>query len=110
MYVPANSKYAWISAQPYGYNDSYGEGRTSTELIVDGEVVAQGFSASYGFTPDWQAHEEGYVVEIRIKDPDSLYHTNPASYTITLKQGGWDYTPDVQIVTFQRKRDATAGI
>ena len=99
VYVPANSKYAWISAQPYGYNDSYGEGRTSTELIVDGEVVAQGFSASYRFTPDWQAHEEGYVVEIRIKDPDSLYHTNPASYTITLKQGGWDYTPDVQIVS-----------
>ena len=72
VYVPANSKYAWISALPYGYNDSYGEGRTSTELIVDGEVAAQGFSASYRFTPDWQAHEEGYVVEIRIKDPDSL--------------------------------------
>ena len=99
VYVPANSKYAWISALPYGYNDSYGEGRTSTELIVDGEVAAQGFSASYRFTPDWQAHEEGYVVEIRIKDPDSLYHTDPASYTITLKQGGWDYTPDVQVVS-----------
>ena len=70
------AKYAWINALPYGYNDSYGEGRTSTELIVDGEVAAQGFSASYRFTPDWQAHEEGYVVEIRIKDPDvALYHT-----------------------------------
>lgn len=97
-YVPTNSGYAWISALPYGYNDSYGEGRTSTELLVDGEVVSQGFSTSYRFTPDWQAHEE-YIVEIRIKDPDSLYHTDPASYTIILKQGGWDYTPDVQIVS-----------
>ena len=56
------------------------------------------FSESYQFVPDWQTHEE-YIIEMRIIDGAALHCLDSASYKITLRKGGWDYTPDVQLTS-----------
>ena len=52
----------------------------------------------YQFVPDWQTHEE-YIIEMRIIDGAALHCLDSASYKITLRKGGWDYTPDVQLTS-----------
>lgn len=97
MEVPENATNVTIVSTPYGYRDNYGP-RTKQELVINGEVVPFEFYCSYQLIPDWQTHEE-YVIEMRIIDDAVLHCLDSASYKITLRKGGWDYTPDVQLTS-----------
>ena len=97
MEVPENAANVTIDATPYGYNNNYGA-RTTRELVINGEVIPLEFDQSYQFVPDWQTHEE-YIIEMRIIDGAALHCLDAASYKITLRKGGWDYTPDVQLTS-----------
>ncbi len=93
--VPENATKVTIDSAPYGYDNNYGP-RTTKELVINGEVIPLEFDDSYQFTPDWQTHGE-YVIEIRIIDDVALHCVDSASYTITLRKGGWYYKPEVQL-------------
>ena len=95
--VPENATSVTIQSTPYGYSNNYGA-CTTKELAINGEAIPLAFYQSYQFVPDWQTHEE-YIIEMRIIDEATLHCLDSASYTITLKKGGWDYTPDVQLTS-----------
>ena len=95
--VPENATKVTIASTPYGYNNNYGA-CTTKELVINGEEIPLAFYQSYQFVPDWQTHKE-YVIEIRIIDDATFHCLDAASYKITLRRGGWDYTPDVQLTS-----------
>ena len=97
MEVPENAANVTIYSTPYGYSNNYGA-CTTKELVINGEVIPLDFDQSYQFVPDWQTHEE-YIIEMRIIDGAALHCLDSASYKITLRKGGWDYTPDVQLTS-----------
>ena len=97
MEVPENAANVTIDAIPYGYSNHYGA-CTTRELVINGEVIPLEFYGSYQFVPDWQTHEE-YIIEMRIIDDAALHCLDSASYKITVRKGGWDYTPDVQLTS-----------
>ena len=97
MEVPENAANVTIDSTPYGYSNNYGA-CTTKELVINGEVIPLAFYQSYQFVPDWQTHEE-YIIEMRIIDGAALHCLDSASYKITLRKGGWDYTPDVQLTS-----------
>ncbi len=88
--VPENTEYVSIEAQPYSYRD------TPKEITLNGEKTTLNYFSSYKLVPDW-ANQDEYVLEINIGESGKVYCPEAASYTLTIKKGPMDYTPDVKL-------------
>lgn len=85
--MPENIEYINLKIWPYGYN-------SSLKVKIDGEEIKKDYLSRYCITPDWDKKEE-YTVTIDILESSDVYCQETASYTLTIKKSGIDYSPDV---------------
>lgn len=89
--VPENEKYINIWAKPYGYVD------TKTEFTKNNETQTLLYHGTYKLDLDWTKGQEQYVLTIKIIGSGKDDIAEASSYTLIIKKGKADYTPDVGI-------------
>ena len=85
--VPQNIEYINLKLRPYGYKSSF-------KVLLEGKEITQDYLGRYNITPDWENKDE-YTLSIEILENNDTYCQEDASYIVTIKKGGIDYTPDV---------------
>lgn len=87
LYVAENTKYLDFTAYPYFGN---------AKMSCDDESALSGSVAVSKLTPDWTDRDE-YVLSIAIDETENTKSDELANYTLTIRKGEKNYTPDVSV-------------
>lgn len=87
--APENSEYINLKIRSYGY-------KTSLKVMLEGDEIKEDNLGSdrYRITPQWDSKSE-YTLTVEIIESSDAYCQEDANYTLTIKKGGIDYTPNV---------------